>query len=690
MLNSQNWVFTEHEQLVSNAIRGGVKCVLPTPSAPSATSIIHGEVLAAMLMDPPNRADGGVPFLRLENARVEGKVELCRRRVEPSVQFKNCVFDDGIDLSGSTINRFETSESVVPKLVATNLECAQDFRLTDHCRIAEVQLDLAVIGGDLNIDELFGKSITVRGARIGGNLTFDGSMINNPKGVAIDANAASVVGYVFFRNGFSAVGEVKLIGAEVGRQIAFHGGSLQNEGPALSMDEAVVGGDVVFVPLDDKNPNSALTVSGSVLMRGMSIGGQLLILGCSVSWPDRDAFVADGTHVSGDVFVEPKEIEGDVMFSVRFDGFAVVKYPSQVGMLSFDGAFFNAGASIELMEPVRDGARGGFQRGMVTFRSVSFNSPVRIEDKDTSKSSPTEFNFENASGSRPLVLYSDYAEVHLDRSVLAEGTSFAKSRAGSTDNNGKKRKLTIKSVKHAQLAGLNFESVDLSRCELRDAIGIDRLRITGESIFCSPHRTKFLSPDRRVTYDELQLRLCRAECKKKDGWIFANLTEADREPSRPEFSPDSTDVESTYRSLRHSSETNGDVPGANDFYFGEMQMRELSTRSARGTKTLIKLYGITSGYATYAPRAAIGLMMTFGLTVACLYNLKSNNCPTKNGIRAAESTTQFVLDIANAVANFQSGWRTCNLYGLGASMFGLLSLVFLGLTILSIRSRVRR
>src|SRR5260370_835767 len=65
--------------------------------------------------------------------------------------------------------------------------------------------------------------VRLSAARIGGNLECDGATLVNParpddseSGLALIADGAIITGGVFLRNGFSAAGEVRLIGSQIG------------------------------------------------------------------------------------------------------------------------------------------------------------------------------------------------------------------------------------------------------------------------------------------------------------------------------------------------------------------------------------------------------------------------------------------------------------------------------------------
>src|SRR5205814_5282763 len=79
--------------------------------------------------------------------------------------------------------------------------------------------------------------VNLLGGRIGGNLDCDGATLRNPGGMALNADKVTVAASLFLRNGFAATGEVNLLGARVGSNLECIGGTSPNPGgTALSGD----------------------------------------------------------------------------------------------------------------------------------------------------------------------------------------------------------------------------------------------------------------------------------------------------------------------------------------------------------------------------------------------------------------------------------------------------------------------
>jgi hypothetical protein len=145
----------------------------------------------------------------------------------------------------------------------------------------------------------------------------------------LNAQGVKVTGPVFLQGGFSAEGEVRLSGAEIGGQLSCVDGHFNNaDGLALSAQGVKVTGDVFL--------RGGFTAEGAVSLSGAVIGGQLECDGGHFSNQGGDALIAEGMTVAGHVLFRQGFIaEGEVYLSSAVIG----------GNFECDGAqFLNASA----------------------------------------------------------------------------------------------------------------------------------------------------------------------------------------------------------------------------------------------------------------------------------------------------------------------------------------------------------
>jgi hypothetical protein len=124
------------------------------------------------------------------------------------------------------------------------------------------------VAGDVVLGRRFDATGTVslRNARIGGDLNCDGGRFVNKLRYALDAEGSRVDGSVLMSKGFHADGEVRLVGATVGGAVVCHRATLAGRGSyALRADGISVAQNLVLGP--------AINVSGKVSLFGASING---------------------------------------------------------------------------------------------------------------------------------------------------------------------------------------------------------------------------------------------------------------------------------------------------------------------------------------------------------------------------------------------------------------------------------
>jgi sRNA-binding regulator protein Hfq len=138
----------------------------------------------------------------------------------------------------------------------------------------------AKVTGDVLLGNGFAAEGMVRlfGAAIGGTFQCNGGKFQNPakagivgSGIALEAANAKVTGAVFLRNGFTAEGQVRLHGAEIGRTLDCNGGKFQNPAKAGIVESGIA--------LDASNAE----VTGSVLLgNGFAAEGQVGLYGAEI------------------------------------------------------------------------------------------------------------------------------------------------------------------------------------------------------------------------------------------------------------------------------------------------------------------------------------------------------------------------------------------------------------------------
>ena len=167
------------------------------------------------------------------------------------------------------------------------------------------------------------------------------------------------------------------------------------------------------------------------------------------------------------------------------------------------------------------------------------------------------------------------------------------------------------SLRRANVAGLGLSNVIMTDCHFAGAHNLDILRLEANvALTNAPSPLPWLSwPGRQVIAEERALRADR----HYRGWLA---------PSWPSWlgeSPDVLDasqIADLYRALRKGREDIKNEPGAADLYYGEMEMRRLSSRG--GEHWLLTAYRLVSGYSLRATRALASLILLL-VVATCIF-----------------------------------------------------------------------
>ena len=150
--------------------------------------------------------------------------------------------------------------------------------------------------GGVNLRGGFSADGEVRllGASIGGDLTCVGGEFRNPKGGALVADGLTAKGSVHLCDGFSADGEVRLLGASIGGNLTCVGGEFRNpKGGALVADGLTAKGNVHL--------RDGFSADGEVRLLDANIGGNLECGGGEFHNPKGRALTADRMMAKGSV-----------------------------------------------------------------------------------------------------------------------------------------------------------------------------------------------------------------------------------------------------------------------------------------------------------------------------------------------------------------------------------------------------
>ena len=267
------------------------------------------------------------------------------------------------------------------------------------------------------------------------------------------------------------------------------------------------------------------------------------------------------------------------------------------------------------------------------------------------------------------------------------------------------------SLRHADVANLLLSGVDLRACRFAGAYNLDKLRIEGDTVLAhSPKGWSIRQPwpprkywsRRRTVAEEHEWRDRQEQLEPATAHDRVNIRSRPQRARRPWYagtpveSPDwlgttdmfralsASEIASLYRALRKRLEDQKDVPGAADFYYGEMEMRRHDHNSPVSERLILWCYWLVSGYGLRASRALMCLVITI-LVFAPLFYLWG----FQGSARTALGSVLFTAESTTSL--FHSPDRSLTYVGEALDMgLRLLGPLFFGLGLLALRGRVHR
>ncbi|MFD6289562.1 hypothetical protein [Streptomyces sp. NPDC060205] len=289
-----------------------------------------------------------LPGLLLRDARVDGLLRLRNCRCDQPVRLTRAHVGGTLDLTAARLRG-------TPALHADSLVVERDL----ICRDAEVEGEMlmwsARIGGTLvaegarvshpegatlNGDGLVvgaglfggdglatsGHGLVSRGelrlqdARISRCCTLSGATLDNPGGIALNAERLHVEGLLALDGSFTARGPVVLAGASVQGPLRLAGATLDAPGgQALDASLTAIGGDL--------DASSGFSAEGQVLLEGARVEGSVRLAGARLHHPEGETLSARRMQVAGRVHCADLESYGQIVLtdatvgaSVEFHG----------------------------------------------------------------------------------------------------------------------------------------------------------------------------------------------------------------------------------------------------------------------------------------------------------------------------------------------------------------------------------
>jgi hypothetical protein len=267
--------------------------------------------------------------LRLRGLRVRGQLDLANVDIAFALMFDDCVFDEAVSLEGASVRSLViTGSPSLPGLLGNGLRVRGDLDLSRS----------RITGAHQTTGSTTKRAaVWLCEAQIGGRILCVDTVITADGERAIQADRIRVGGNVRFLHGFTAAGEVRMLGAQLGGSLDLTGARLdhrssgddgQRNGPergsgtarsgglALDLSEADIGGSLFIV--SDPATGRAPVIYGRVDLPNARVAGRILIRDvvldggdCSSAGEPYTNTAAPGTAIHASRLV----IGGDVTFA---------------------------------------------------------------------------------------------------------------------------------------------------------------------------------------------------------------------------------------------------------------------------------------------------------------------------------------------------------------------------------------
>ena len=206
--------------------------------------------------------------VRLSGATITGRLDLAGLDVPFPLRFENCSFTEPVEVAGAQLIELAlTGCDQVPGLLANGVRVRRDL-----------DLSRSQVAGALSTSASTSKlsAIWLCESEIGGRLLCVDTVIKSGGDRSIQADRLHVTGNVRLLHGFTAHGEVRLIGARIGGSLDLTGASIESPGTGLALDlgEAVIEASVFLI---DAPSGRRPLIRGRIDMGQARIGGQFLV-----------------------------------------------------------------------------------------------------------------------------------------------------------------------------------------------------------------------------------------------------------------------------------------------------------------------------------------------------------------------------------------------------------------------------
>ena len=256
----------------------------------------------------------------------------------------------------------------------------------------------------------------------------------------------------------------------------------------------------------------------------------------------------------------------------------------------------------------------------------------------------------------------------------------------------------VVSMRLLSVENLALSDADLRACRFAGARNLDRLRAERCTFAKTPRKqwrwNRWRLPwwwTRRETLAEEQQWRAAVTRRGKGRWTGWYGAEC-RPPLWLDYSRflkleqlEPAEIASIYRALRKGREDSKDEPGANDFYYGETEMRR--RHGPRGQRWILSLYWLVSGYGLRASRALLALVVTvagLGAIPLALWGFRHHHAYGPALLFALQSSISLLRATPSPPGPQTAAGQLIEIF------LRLAGPLFFGLALLALRGRIKR
>jgi hypothetical protein len=236
--------------------------------------------------------------ISLRNAKVVGCLDLAGLEVPFPLRFDGCDFDSALVFEGAQLHELAlTACDPLPGLLANGVRVQRD-----------VDLSRSRVTGSHSTSASTSKksAIWLCESDIGGRLLCADTVIRTDGERSIQADRMHVGGAVRFLHQFSAIGEIRLLGARIDGSLDLTGAHIGcTAGPALDLGDAIIAGSLFLIA---DSAGRRPFIQGRIDMGSTRISGQLLI---------RDATLVKSSTTPVDSGYSKSRLRGSALSAPR-------------------------------------------------------------------------------------------------------------------------------------------------------------------------------------------------------------------------------------------------------------------------------------------------------------------------------------------------------------------------------------